>query len=160
MGTFVSWNALLISKILEVSLCITAIDMLILNQLACEIYTFNLSTPVCTVACNNFPYIRTVTFLNIRSNEWIEDFPPLQVGIWLVWGPKEGLNFCSCHIAKIKLHSIIVSEYLLKLRQCYLVWEIYLGDKIQDVKLKVWLDQIWSNHLQDLFSGRSSFCVY
>ena len=80
----------------------------------------------------------------------------LQGGILLVWEPKEGWHFCSCYIEKIKLLSKIVSEELLNPHQCYFSREVSLGYKLQDVKLQVWIDQIWSKSIQDVFSGNSS----
>ena len=44
---------------------------------------------------------------------------------------------CSCRISQIDILSKIVSEELLNFHQCYLVWDISLGDEIQYVKLKV-----------------------
>ena len=64
------------------------------------------------------------------------------------------MTFFSCCISQIKLLSRIVSEDLLKLHQFSLVWDIYLGDTLHYVKPQVWIDKIWSEYLQYLFSGR------
>ena len=37
-------------------------------------------TQISTVACNEFPYIRTVALLNTRRNEWTKEFPPFRDG--------------------------------------------------------------------------------
>ena len=47
------------------------------------------------------------------------------------------LNFCSCHMAQIKLILGIFSEDVLNLHQCSFVWDVTLGGKIQDVKPQV-----------------------
>ena len=82
MGTFVLWNESLTYKILAVSWCIAAIEMLIMNGSACSagLYywkrknTLNLRTTIITVECNKFPCIRTVNLLNTRRNYWTEAF--------------------------------------------------------------------------------------
>ena len=45
-----------------------------------KINTFNLRNPICTVACNKFISIRTVTFLNTISNEWTGEFCSFREG--------------------------------------------------------------------------------
>ena len=82
-----------------------------------------------------------------------------QGGIWLGWYQKEGWHFISCHVVQVNIIPRIVFAVLLNLRQCYLVWEVSLVDKLQDVKPQVWLDQICSVSLQDIFSVRSSLCI-
>ena len=74
-------------------------------------------------------------------------------------GAEIRLIFFSCHIAQIRILSKIFSEDLLNFQQYYLAWEVYLGDELQDVKIQVWLDKIWSEYLQDLFSGSFSFFI-
>ena len=130
-----------------VSMCHWSVGLIKIN-------IFNLKTPICTVAGNKFPYIRTVTLLNTRIHEWTKKCF-LQRGIWFEWDLKEGWHFCSCHISQIRLLSRILSKNLKNPHECYLVWEVSLGDKIQDVKLQVWLDQIWRQSLQYLFYGSS-----
>ena len=104
-----------------------------------KINTFNLRTPMCKVACNKFPFIRTVTLLNTRRNEWREDFCSFREGFY--WGGswKKANIFV---LVILNLLSRIVSEERLKNHQYSLVWEVYFGDEIQDVKPPVWLDQI------------------
>ena len=46
-------------------------------------------------------------------------------------------QFCSCRIEQIGLLSRIVSEDRLNLHQYSLVWEVSLGDELQDVKPQV-----------------------
>ena len=49
-------------------------------------------------------------------------------GVLLVWYPKEGWTFCSCQILKINIISIIVSDELQDIQQCYLVLEVSMGE--------------------------------
>ena len=135
------------------------VSMYYWNVWLIKINTFNLGTNICTVMCNTFPCIQTVTLHNNMSIEWTKKLFSLLGGTWMGWYKKEGWNFCSFHIAKINLLSGIVSEDPLKLHQCSLGWNVSLGDELQYVKLQIWIDQIWSKYLQDIFSGSSSFCI-
>ena len=74
-------------------------------------------------------------------------------------GAERRLTFYSCHIEQKELLSRIFSEDCLNLHQYSLVWEVSLGDELQDVKPQVWLDQIWSESLQDLFFVLSSLYI-
>ena len=47
-----------------------------------KINNFNMKNPICTVACNKFPCIITVTFLNTRSNYWTDDFCSFREGFY------------------------------------------------------------------------------
>ena len=66
----------------------------------------------------------------------------VQGGIWLVWEPQEDWHFCSCHIVKIKIISIIVSGDSLKLYQCSLGWEF--SSRIKTSRCET-TGQNWSN---------------
>ena len=91
-----------------------------------KINTFNMITPIFTVACNKFPCIRTVTFLNTRSNEWAEAFCFIREGFDWDRIRKNSDMFLEvwhlyCCIAQIKILSGIFSEDLLNFQQCSLV---------------------------------------
>ena len=116
---------------------------------------FSMRTTIFKVAQNKFICIRTVTLLN----DWMEEFCSFReefywYGIW------KKADIFSCRIAQIKTPFRIVSEDLINLHQCYLVWEVSLGDKLQYVKLQVRLGKICIEYLQDLFSGGSYFYIY
>ena len=74
-------------------------------------------------------------------------------------GAKRRLKTFSCHISHIELLFIIVSDDPLKLHQCSLELEVYLGYELQYVKPQILLYQIWNKSTQDMLSGRSSFCI-
>ena len=61
----------------------------------------------------------------------------LQVGILLGLELREGCFFNSSHIEQIEIISIIVSKDRLKHHQYSLVWEVSLGDELQDVRAQV-----------------------
>ena len=54
-----------------------------------KINTFDLITPIFTVACKMFPCIKTVTFLNTRRNGWIYDFFPFREWFYWYWSLKK-----------------------------------------------------------------------
>ena len=97
MGTFVFWNTLLTSKILAVSLCISAIAMLILYESECATGLYDWSKSI--------PLIWELPFSQWRATNFhaSEQSPSLilgaisdhgnfliQGGNWLGWELKEG----------------------------------------------------------------------
>ena len=46
-----------------------------------DINNFNLRTPICIVSCKMFSCIRTVTWFNTRSNEWMDEFCSFREGL-------------------------------------------------------------------------------
>ena len=107
---------------------------------------------------NKILWIITFTFLNNCNNCFTDDFCSFREGFY--WGGRQKkADIFSCNIPQIKLFYGIVYEYPLNLHQCSLGWQVYLGDKLQDVKTQVWIDQIWNESLQYLFSGSSSFFI-
>ena len=123
-----------------------------------KINTLNLRTPICTVACNKFPCIITVTFLTPRSNEWTENFCSFREGL-IGMGSEISLTllFLSNWTKRASFQNCIWGR--LKFHQYYLVWDVSLRDELQYVKPQVWIDQIWSKYLQDLLFGRYYFCI-
>ena len=135
MGTYVFYNSLLISKFIAVSICIYAIEMLILKESACATGLYYLSKSIPWI--RELPFaqwfkkitlIRTVDFLNTWINEWTEEL--FSVRYWFYWYVRQKKSdiFCSFFIAQIKLLSVIVSEDALNLHQCYLGLEVSLGE--------------------------------
>ena len=123
-----------------------------------DINTFNLRTLIFTVTCKTFPSIRTFTFLNTSSNEWTEEFFSFRERF--NWGGSwKKANIFVLVILKKGLVSKKFSEKRLNLHQYSLVWEVSLGDELQYVKPQVWLDQIWSESLQDILFVSSSFFI-
>ena len=103
-----------------------------------KINSFNLRSPIWTVVCKSFPFIRTVTFLNTSSNEWTENFS-LQGDIWLEWEPKKGWHFYYFNIVQKKLFS----RFFLRIfkTSTNILW---CGRFLSDKSLKMW------NHMSDL----------
>ena len=78
-------------------------------------------------------------------SEWITFVPSEKNFIGM--GDVRRLTFFSCQIAQMKHLFRIVSKDILDLHQSSLVWELYLGDTLQDVKLQVLLGQIWRKYI-------------
>ena len=112
-----------------------------------KINTLTMRTPICTVACNEFPCIITVAFLNNWINERAEDlFPSGRYLIGMV--AERRLVFLFLLYCRNKASLQNVSEYPLELHQCSFVLDVSPGDKNQDLKPQVWLDQILTESLR------------
>ena len=97
--------------------------------------------------------------LSLYYEKWVNgEFFSFSKGFY--WnGSRNKDKFFILVTLKIGLLSRILAEDLLNHHQCYLVWEVYFGDELQDVKLQVWIDQMWSEYIQHMLFGCSSFCI-
>ena len=120
-----------------------------------KINTFNMITPIFTVACKKCPCIRTVTLLNTRSNEWMEDFFPS--GSDLI-GIGDGRRLISLFFSYWTKRDPF-QNFLCGPPKSSPIFFGVGGDGLQDVKPQVWLDQIWREYFQDLIFVSSSLCI-
>ena len=107
-----------------------------------KINTFNMITPICTVACNKFPCIRTVTFLNTRRNEWTEDFCSFWGGFYWdgIWN-KANILFFSYWTKRASLQNCLIGPP--KAPPIFFVVEAFL-----ETNFKMW------NYRSDLIKSR------
>ena len=108
-----------------------------------RINTFNMRTLICKVARNKFPWIRTVNFLNTRSNEWMQDFCSFREGFY--WdGSWEKANIL---IPIILSKKGFFPEFSLRIALS-ITNILWCGRFLWEMNFKMW------NHRSDLIKSR------
>ena len=124
-----------------------------------EINAFNLRTPICAVTCKKIHASEQSPSLILGAMSELRNFFTLGKGLIEVGAERrQTFMFFSYLTIRSSLHNCLWGP--LKPSPIFFgVGGGYLEHELQDVKLQVWLDQIWSESLQDLFFVSSSFCI-